>query len=93
MGFSYRSNQIRGRNGSGPEHVTQLIGLASAGRLDLEPSISDRVPLAEAADVVESRSPSKVGHDEVAVTPGSPMSGVHRELPANRACRGLGALG
>ncbi|MDO0916664.1 zinc-binding dehydrogenase [Streptomyces sp. DT2A-34] len=59
-GFSYRSNQIRGHYGSGPEHVTQLIGLASAGRIDLEPSISDRVPLAEAAEAV-NRLEKKIG--------------------------------
>jgi hypothetical protein len=40
--------------------VTQLIGLASTGRLDLAPSITARIPLAEAADAV-SRLEKKIG--------------------------------
>ncbi|UUU34134.1 zinc-binding dehydrogenase [Streptomyces sp. CA-210063] len=60
MGFSYRSHQIRGHYGSGPEHVTQLIDLASAGRLDLAPSVTDHIPLAHAADAV-ARLEQKVG--------------------------------
>lgn len=52
ISFSYRGNQIRGHYGSQPEHVTQLIRLAATGRLDLAPSITDHIPLAEAADAV-----------------------------------------
>ncbi|MFE7767306.1 zinc-binding dehydrogenase [Streptomyces sp. NPDC057438] len=59
--FSYRGNQIRGHYGSGPEHVTQLIRLAAAGRLDLAPSITDHIPLAEAADAV-TRLEKKTGN-------------------------------
>ncbi|GGS30863.1 alcohol dehydrogenase [Streptomyces humidus] len=58
--FCFRGNQIRGHYGSGPEHVTQLIGLASTGRLDLAPSITAHIPLAEAADAV-SRLEKKIG--------------------------------
>ncbi len=59
--FSYRGNQIRGQYGSGPEHVTQLIRLAAAGRLDLASSITDHIPLAEAADAV-TRLEKKTGN-------------------------------
>ncbi|MFJ4583271.1 zinc-binding dehydrogenase [Streptomyces echinatus] len=58
--FSWNRNQIRGHYGSAPEHVEQLIRLASAGRLDLAPSISDHIPLADAAEAVE-RLEKKVG--------------------------------
>ncbi|WP_059008602.1 zinc-binding dehydrogenase [Streptomyces specialis] len=51
--FSYRGNQLRGHYGSDPEHVEQLVRLASAGRLDLGPSISGHLPLSEAAEAVE----------------------------------------
>ncbi len=59
-GFSFRGNQIRGHYGSGAEHVEQLIGLTSAGRIDLAPSITAHIPLAEAADAV-SRLEKKIG--------------------------------
>jgi D-arabinose 1-dehydrogenase-like Zn-dependent alcohol dehydrogenase len=59
-GFSYRGNQIRGHYGSGFEHVEQLIGLTSAGRIDLAPSITAHIPLAEAADAV-TRLEKKIG--------------------------------
>lgn len=58
--FSYQRNQVRGHYGSRPEHVEQLIRLASAGRLDLAPSITAHLPLAEAAEAV-SRLENKIG--------------------------------
>lgn len=58
--FSYLGHQIRGHYGSGPEHVEQLISLTSAGRIDLAPSITAHVPLAEAADAV-ARLEKKIG--------------------------------
>ncbi|MFG1749890.1 zinc-binding dehydrogenase [Streptosporangium sandarakinum] len=58
--FSYRQNQIRGHYGSSPEHVEQLVRLAATGRLDLAPSITDHVPLADAADAV-ARLENKTG--------------------------------
>jgi threonine dehydrogenase-like Zn-dependent dehydrogenase len=59
-GFCFRGSQIRGHYGSGFEHVEQLIGLTSAGRIDLAPSITAHVPLAEAADAVH-RLEKKIG--------------------------------
>ncbi|WP_063733651.1 zinc-binding dehydrogenase [Streptomyces sp. RTd22] len=50
--FSARRNQIRGHYGSSEHDLDLLVGLASAGRLDLAPSVTARVPLAEAADAV-----------------------------------------
>lgn len=60
IGFSHRRNQIRGHFGSAEHDLDQLVGLASAGRLDLAPSITTRVPLAEAADAV-SQLEKKIG--------------------------------
>ncbi|GHB32609.1 alcohol dehydrogenase [Streptomyces viridiviolaceus] len=60
LGFCFQLNQIRGHYGSGPEHVEELVRLVSAGRIDLAPSVSARVPLAEAADAV-SRLENKTG--------------------------------
>lgn len=60
VGFCYRMNQVRGHYGSGPEHVEQLIRLTAAGRLDLAPSITEHVPLADAAEAV-SRLERKIG--------------------------------
>ncbi|MDT0305894.1 zinc-binding dehydrogenase [Streptomyces sp. DSM 44917] len=50
--FSYLGQQVKGHYGSAPEHLDQLVQLTAAGRLDLGPSISGRVPLAEAAEAV-----------------------------------------
>ncbi|MFE8963072.1 zinc-binding dehydrogenase [Streptomyces iakyrus] len=52
IGFSARRNQIRGHFGGEAHGVDRLVGLASAGRLDLAPSVTARIPLAEAADAV-----------------------------------------
>ncbi|MBB4986855.1 zinc-binding dehydrogenase [Streptomyces nymphaeiformis] len=60
IGFCFNINEVRGHYGSEPEHVEQLVGLASAGRLDLAPSITAHVPLAEAADAV-ARLEKKIG--------------------------------
>lgn len=60
LGFCFQGGQVRGHYGSGPEHVEQLIGLASAGRLDLGPSITDRIPLADAGEAV-ARLEKKTG--------------------------------
>ncbi|MFG3120506.1 zinc-binding dehydrogenase [Streptomyces sp. NPDC048201] len=58
--FSWNRNQIRGHYGSSPEHVEELIRLASVGRLDLSASISGHFPLTEAAEAVH-RLENKVG--------------------------------
>ncbi|RZU46031.1 D-arabinose 1-dehydrogenase-like Zn-dependent alcohol dehydrogenase [Streptomyces sp. BK022] len=60
IGFCFNVNQVRGHYGSEPEHVEQLVGLASSGRIDLAPSITAHVPLAEAAEAV-ARLENKVG--------------------------------
>ncbi|MFJ3660048.1 zinc-binding dehydrogenase [Streptomyces sp. NPDC090119] len=58
--FSWKSNQIRGHFGSGFRDLHQLIRLASAGRLDLSPSISAHIPLTDAAEAVH-RLQNKIG--------------------------------
>jgi threonine dehydrogenase-like Zn-dependent dehydrogenase len=50
--FSFLGQSMRGHYGSIPDHIDQLIRLASTGRLDLGPSISAHIPLADAADAV-----------------------------------------
>jgi len=50
--FSYYGREIRGHYGSGTEMTDEIVALASSGRLDLAPSISDHYPLARAADAV-----------------------------------------
>ncbi|MFF3517253.1 zinc-binding dehydrogenase [Streptomyces sp. NPDC002573] len=58
--FNYLGKQVRGHYGGTPESVTELVRLAEVGRLDLAPSITDHIPLAEAADAV-SRLENKIG--------------------------------
>ncbi|GAB2925409.1 zinc-binding dehydrogenase [Streptomyces heilongjiangensis] len=58
--FTFEGKQIRGHLGSLSDDVEQLIALTAAGRLDLAPSVSARVPLAEAAEAV-SRLERKTG--------------------------------
>ncbi|MFF8567358.1 zinc-binding dehydrogenase [Streptomyces albidoflavus] len=50
--FCLQGQQIRGHYGSRPEHMEELIDLASAGLLDLSESVSAQVPLREAADAL-----------------------------------------
>lgn len=50
--FSYMQHRVLGSYGSRPEHVEQLVKLVSRGRLDLSGSVSDVLPLSEAADAV-----------------------------------------
>ncbi|WP_328808756.1 MDR/zinc-dependent alcohol dehydrogenase-like family protein [Nonomuraea montanisoli] len=49
-----------GRDGGSPESVSELVRLASDGRLDLAPSISDHIPLAYAAEPIH-RLEHKIG--------------------------------
>ncbi|MFD9539866.1 zinc-binding dehydrogenase [Streptomyces sp. NPDC060022] len=60
MLFNYMGKQVRGHYGGSPESVTDLVRLAEVGRLDLAPSITDHLPLAEAADAV-NRLENKIG--------------------------------
>lgn len=58
--FNFMNKQVIGHYGSSFDHVYELIRLASSGRLDLAPSISDHIPLADVADAVD-RLKRKVG--------------------------------
>jgi len=51
--FSYFQQKILGHYGSAPAHIEQLVDLTRRRRLDLRRSISDVVPLADAAKAVE----------------------------------------
>jgi len=51
--FSYLQQKILGHYGSVPEHVEQLVALIRFGRLDISRSVSDVVPLADAAEAVD----------------------------------------
>lgn len=50
--FSYMQQQVLGSYGSEPQHVEQLVRLVGHGRLDISRSVSDVLPLADAADAV-----------------------------------------
>ncbi|WP_406046226.1 zinc-binding dehydrogenase [Micromonospora sp. NBC_00898] len=50
--FNYLRQAVLGHYGSEAEHVDQLVTLAAQGRLDLTASVSDVLPLAEAAEAV-----------------------------------------
>ena len=52
MGFNYLMKQVLGHYGSAPQHIDELVRLASNGRLDLAPSITDHLPLADAAEAL-----------------------------------------
>ncbi|MGY4924573.1 zinc-binding dehydrogenase [Streptomyces sp. 900105755] len=58
--FNYLQKQVRGHYGGSPESVSELVRLSAAGRLDLAPSITDHIPLIDAADAV-SRLENKIG--------------------------------
>lgn len=50
--FSYMQQQVLGAYGSRPEHVSQLVGLARSGRLDLAASVSAILPLTRVEEAV-----------------------------------------
>jgi D-arabinose 1-dehydrogenase-like Zn-dependent alcohol dehydrogenase len=59
--FSYLQQRVLGSYGSEPQHVLELVHLAAHGRLDLRRSVSDVLPLADAARAIE-RLQSKEGN-------------------------------
>ena len=61
MAFTYMRTQIMGHYGSEAHHVVELIELAASGRLDLSHSISEIVPLENAADALDKLA-NKVGN-------------------------------
>lgn len=60
MTFNVKNKKVYGHYGSSFDHVYELIRLASSGRLDLAPSITDRIPLADAAEAIH-RLEHKIG--------------------------------
>ncbi|GAA3467462.1 zinc-binding dehydrogenase [Nonomuraea roseola] len=58
--FNYLRKQVRGHYGGSPESVYELVRLASNGRLDLAPSITDHIPLADAPEAIH-RLEHKIG--------------------------------
>lgn len=50
--FSYLQHRILGHYGSEGHHVAQLVRLAEGGRLDFSRSITDVLPLEDAAAAV-----------------------------------------
>jgi threonine dehydrogenase-like Zn-dependent dehydrogenase len=58
--FNFLSKQVRGHYGGFPESVSELVRLAASGRLDLAPSITDHIPLADAPEAIR-RLEHKIG--------------------------------
>jgi threonine dehydrogenase-like Zn-dependent dehydrogenase len=61
MAFTYMRTQILGHYGSEPHHTRELVEFVAAGRLNLTRSISEILPLADAALALE-RLEKKVGN-------------------------------
>ncbi|MGW5482896.1 zinc-binding dehydrogenase [Streptomyces sp. NPDC004008] len=61
MTFNLKNKKVYGHYGSSFDHVYELILLASSGRLDLAPSITDHIPLADAPDAIH-RLEHKIGN-------------------------------
>ena len=53
MAFTYMRTQIMGHYGSEAHHVRELVELARQGRLDLSHSISEILPLDQAAEAID----------------------------------------
>ncbi|WP_333763469.1 zinc-binding dehydrogenase [Streptomyces sp. IBSBF 2390] len=60
MTFNLKNKKVYGHYGSSFDHVYELIRLAGSGRLDLAPSITDHIPLADAAEAIH-RLEHKIG--------------------------------
>jgi D-arabinose 1-dehydrogenase-like Zn-dependent alcohol dehydrogenase len=59
--ISFMGQQIRGHYGSGPDDLAVLVGLVGHGRLDFAKSISEILPLSQAAEAVD-RLEHKIGN-------------------------------
>ncbi|MEU8910322.1 zinc-binding dehydrogenase [Streptomyces mirabilis] len=60
MTFNLKSKKVYGHYGSSFDHVYELIRLAGSGRLDLAPSITDHISLADAPKAIH-RLENKIG--------------------------------
>ena len=61
MAFTYMRTQILGHYGSEAHHVRELIEFVRQGRLDLSHSISEVIPLANAAQALHKLT-NKIGN-------------------------------
>ena len=61
MAFTYMRTQILGHYGSEDHHVRELIDFAAAGRLDLSQSVTETMPLENAAEALNKLA-NKVGN-------------------------------
>lgn len=69
MMFSYFQRQLRGHYGSEPAHVSELISLQRAHRVEFSRSVSAVLPLADAAKAVHALE-SKLGNPiRIVLTP------------------------
>ncbi|MER5755939.1 zinc-binding dehydrogenase [Streptomyces sp. NPDC002088] len=60
MTFNLKNKKVYGHYGSSFDHVYELIRLAGSGRLDLAPSITDHISLADAPEAIH-RLEHKIG--------------------------------
>jgi threonine dehydrogenase-like Zn-dependent dehydrogenase len=51
--FSAMNKQVLGHYGSAFEHLYELVRLVGSGRLDLAPSITAHIPLAQATEAID----------------------------------------
>ena len=61
MAFTYMRTQVMGHYGSEAHHVRELIEFARQGKLDLSHSVSEILPLAQAAEAIDKLA-NKIGN-------------------------------
>jgi threonine dehydrogenase-like Zn-dependent dehydrogenase len=61
MAFTYMRTQVRGHYGSEHHHTHELVEFVREGRLDLSDSISETLPLQDAAEALR-RLEMKIGN-------------------------------
>ncbi|SLB14374.1 zinc-binding dehydrogenase [Mycobacteroides abscessus] len=69
--FCSYQHQVRGHFGSRPEHITELVALYGAGRVDFSRSVSAIVPLANAAQAVASLETKQGNPIRIILKPGN----------------------